>query len=195
MISALNPMLPAFCAAGSLNQYYCLAAPANMKPGTSGMFCVFLDNTDVANNLAYHTESSNIPFAKVFVKTILQYNGAILMGANNTVPTVAQAFAHEVFEMILMINSVNPFILDDNKVTELARTSAVNKAKTKAASYAKMIGVKLGRVIYLVESPMSSTYPIYATTAKADSGSIVDLGEQKITVSVTVRWEISYLNT
>ena len=100
MISALNTMLPAFCAAWSLKQYYCVAAPANMKPGTSGMFCVFLDNTDAANNLAYHTESSNIPFAKVFVKTILQYNGAILMGANNTVPTVAQAFAHEVFEMI-----------------------------------------------------------------------------------------------
>jgi uncharacterized protein YggE len=94
----------------------------------------------------------------------------------------------------LVINSVNPFILDDNKVTDLARTSAVRKAKIKAASYAKMFGVKLGRVIYLVESPNSSSYPIYSTTAKADSGSIVDLGEQKVTVSVTVRWEISYLN-
>ena len=99
MISALNTMLPAFCAAWSLKQYYCVAAPANMKPG-SGMCCVFLDTTDAAGTLAYHTQFANIPFAKVFVKTILQYNGAILMGANNTVPTVAQAFAHEVFEMI-----------------------------------------------------------------------------------------------
>jgi len=91
----------------------------------------------------------------------------------------------------LQVNSVSPFVLDDNKATDSARTAAVNKAKAKAASYAKLLGVKLGKVIYLDESSAPSVYPVYTTAAKADStATVIDLGEQKITVSVTVRWAI-----
>ena len=91
----------------------------------------------------------------------------------------------------LQINGVSPFVLDNNKATETARASAVNRAKAKATSYAKLLGIKLGRVIYLDESSSPSSYPIYATTAKADSAAtVIDLGEQKISVSVTVRWAI-----
>ncbi len=91
----------------------------------------------------------------------------------------------------LQVNGVSPFVLDDNKATDSARTAAVNKAKAKAASYAKLLGVKLGKVIYLDESSSPSVYPVYTTAAKADStATVVDLGEQKITVSVTVRWAI-----
>ena len=91
----------------------------------------------------------------------------------------------------LQVNGVSPFVLDDNKATDAARTAAVNKAKAKAASYAKLLGVKLGKVIYLDESSSPSVYPVYTTAAKADSAAtVVDLGEQKITVSVTVRWAI-----
>jgi len=91
----------------------------------------------------------------------------------------------------LQVNGVSPFVLDDNKATDSARTAAVNKAKAKAASYAKLLGVKLGKVIYLNESSSPSVYPVYTTAAKADSVStVIDLGEQKITVSVTVRWAI-----
>jgi uncharacterized protein YggE len=91
----------------------------------------------------------------------------------------------------LQVNGVSPFVLDDNKATDAARTAAVNKAKAKAASYAKLLGVKLGKVIYLDESSAPSVYPVYTTAAKADStAAVVDLGEQKITVSVTVRWAI-----
>jgi len=91
----------------------------------------------------------------------------------------------------LQVNGVSPFVLDDNKATDSARTAAVNKAKAKAASYAKLLGVKLGKVIYLDESSAPSVYPVYTTAAKADStATVVDLGEQKITVSVTVRWAI-----
>ena len=89
------------------------------------------------------------------------------------------------------LSGVSPFVLDDNKATDSARTAAVNKAKAKAASYAKLLGVKLGKVIYLDESSSPSVYPVYTTAAKADStATVVDLGEQKITVSVTVRWAI-----
>ena len=89
----------------------------------------------------------------------------------------------------LQVNGVSPFVLDGDKATEKARTAAVKKAKAKAASYAKLLGVKLGRVIYLDETSTPAAYPIY--TAKADSAeSVVDLGEQKVSVSVTVRWSI-----
>ena len=102
MISALNTMLPAFCTSWSIKQYICIAAPATVKPG-NGMYCAFLDTSDSANALAYHTEFANVPYGNVFVKTILKYGGAILMGST-TAPTVAQAFAHEIFEMLVNQN-------------------------------------------------------------------------------------------
>jgi hypothetical protein len=106
MISALNTMLPTFCSVWSpMNrQFTCVAAPPNTKPG-NGIYCVFLDNTDSKGALAYHTETNAIPLAKVFVGTILQYGGVMLMGANSSIPTVAQAFAHELFEMIANLNA------------------------------------------------------------------------------------------
>jgi len=104
MINALNTMLPAFCTAWSLKQYSCVAAPANTRPGANGLYCVFLDTSTSPGALAFHTENANIPYGEVFVKTVLQYGGAILMGANSTVPTVAQAFAHEIFEMLVNPN-------------------------------------------------------------------------------------------
>ena len=91
----------------------------------------------------------------------------------------------------LQVNGVSPFVLDSDKATETARTAAVKKAKAKAASYAKLLGVKLGRVIYLDETATPAAYPIYSATAKADSAeTVVDLGKQKVSVSVTVRWSI-----
>jgi uncharacterized protein len=91
----------------------------------------------------------------------------------------------------LQVNGVSPFVLDNNKATETARAYAVGRAKAKAASYAKLLGIKLGRVIYLDETSTPSSFPIYTSAAKADSAAtVVDLGEQKVSVSVTVRWAI-----
>ena len=91
----------------------------------------------------------------------------------------------------LQVNDVSPFVLDSDKATETARTAAVKKAKAKAADYTKLLGVKLGRVIYLEETSTPATYPIYTATAKADAAeTVVDLGKQKVSVSVTVRWSI-----
>ena len=104
MITALNTLLPAFCTtwAPSGKQYNVAVAPSGFK--ASNPYCVFSDTADVAGALAYHTETGNIPISKVFVKTVLYYGGAILLGATNSVPTVAQAFAHEIFEMIGNLN-------------------------------------------------------------------------------------------
>ena len=91
----------------------------------------------------------------------------------------------------LQVNGVSPFVLDSDKATETARTAAVKKAKAKAASYAKLLGVKLGRVIYLDETAIPAAYPIYTATTKTEAdATVVDLGEQKVSVSVTVRWAI-----
>jgi uncharacterized protein YggE len=91
----------------------------------------------------------------------------------------------------LQVNGASPFVLDNDKATETARASAVKNAKAKAASYAKLLGVKLGKVIYLDETSTPTPFPVFGVSAKAeDAATQIDLGEQKVTVSVTVRWSI-----
>ena len=91
----------------------------------------------------------------------------------------------------VQINGASPFVLDSDKATNFARESAVKRARSKAASYARLLGVKLGKVVFLNEDSTPSTYPIYGVNSKAeDSATQIDLGEQKISVSVTVRWSI-----
>ncbi len=93
---------------------------------------------------------------------------------------------------LLAINGVTPFVYDNTKATEAARNSAVKNAKAKAASYAKLLGVKIGKIIYLHESSAPSSYPIMMTQAKAsDESTSIDLGQQDVTVSVATRWSIS----
>ena len=91
----------------------------------------------------------------------------------------------------LQLNGVGPFVLNDDKATDIARSYAVGRAKAKAASYAKLLGVKLGKVIFLEETSVPTIYPIYTASAKAeDSSTRIDLGQQKVSVSVSVRWAI-----
>jgi uncharacterized protein YggE len=89
------------------------------------------------------------------------------------------------------INGVSPFVLDSTKSSEAARGVAVKNAKARAISYAKLLGVKLGKINYLVEeSAPNSVAPIF-TTAKAESdATVVDLGQQDVTVSITVQWAL-----
>ena len=92
----------------------------------------------------------------------------------------------------LYINGVTPFVYDNTKATEAARTSAVKNAKAKAASYAKLLGVKIGKIIYLQESSAPNSYPIAMSQAKSDAGvTQIDLGQQDISVSVSTKWAIS----
>jgi len=93
----------------------------------------------------------------------------------------------------VQINSVSPFVVDASKAAESARAAAVKNAKAKATSYAKLLGVKLGKVNYLTEngSPSIST-PVFVASAKAegDAATVVDLGQQDVTVSITVQWAL-----
>ena len=91
----------------------------------------------------------------------------------------------------IMINGASPFVLDNEKATDLARAAAVKSAKAKATSYAKLLGVKLGRVVFLNEQSSPNPFPVFGVTAKAeDSATQIDLGQQEVTVLVTVRWAI-----
>jgi uncharacterized protein YggE len=91
----------------------------------------------------------------------------------------------------LQLQGVSPFVLDNTKATEAARAAAVKNAKAKAASYAKLMGVKLGKVNYLTEGGSSYNPPIYGVAkAAADSATVIDLGTQDVSVSISVQWAL-----
>ena len=91
----------------------------------------------------------------------------------------------------LQLNGATPFVLDNTKAATAARTVAVKNARAKAASYASLLGVKLGKVNYLVENSAPTPYIPVMAVAKAESdATVVDLGEQDVTVSVTVQWSL-----
>jgi uncharacterized protein YggE len=93
---------------------------------------------------------------------------------------------------VVQINSVSPFVFDASKAAESARAVAVKNAKAKASSYAKLLGVKLGKVNYLTENGSPSiSNPIFVASAKAeDAATVVDLGQQDVTVSITIQWAL-----
>ena len=93
----------------------------------------------------------------------------------------------------LQIQGVTPFVLDSSKATESARANAVKNAKAKATSYAKLLGVKLGAVVFLNEtSSPSVSPPLYMASAKEVSAdaTVIDLGQQDVTVTITIRWSL-----
>jgi uncharacterized protein YggE len=82
--------------------------------------------------------------------------------------------------------------LDNTKAATSARTAAVKNARAKAASYATLLGVKLGKVTYLVENSAPTPYvPVMAVAKTEADSTVIDLGEQDVTVSVTVRWSLA----
>ena len=94
----------------------------------------------------------------------------------------------------LQVNGVTPFVLDASVATESARAVAVKNARTKANSYAKLLGVKLGKITYLVENGSPSitapTYDMPMLTKSEAAATVVDLGQQDVIVTVTVRWAL-----
>jgi uncharacterized protein YggE len=92
----------------------------------------------------------------------------------------------------VQIQGATPFVLDSAKATASARAAAVANARAKAKSYAELLDVKLGKVTYLVEnsSPVSYT-PLMGVAKAADSmATEIDLGNQDVTVSITIRWSL-----
>ena len=93
----------------------------------------------------------------------------------------------------VQLGGVIPTTLNPAAATEEARAAAVANAKSKATSYAKLLGTSIGKVLSLEEqsSPVySSPFPM-AKAGAADSAVQIDLGEQDVTVTITVRWALN----
>jgi uncharacterized protein YggE len=93
----------------------------------------------------------------------------------------------------VQLGGVIPTTLNPSAATEEARAAAVSNAKSKASSYAKLLGTSIGKVISLEEqsSPVySSPFPMAKAGVAADAVE-VDLGEQDVTVTITVRWALN----
>ena len=91
----------------------------------------------------------------------------------------------------VQINGATPFVLDSTKSLEAARAAAVKSAQSKAASYAKLMRVKLGKVNYLVENSAPTNFTPVMSVAKTESdATVIDLGQQDVTISVTVQWSL-----
>ncbi len=92
----------------------------------------------------------------------------------------------------VQLGGVAPTTLNPSAATEDARAAAVANAKSKAASYAKLLGTSIGKVLSLEEqsSPVySSPFPM---AKAADAAAVeIDLGEQDVTVTITVRWALN----
>ena len=94
----------------------------------------------------------------------------------------------------VQLGGVIPTTLNPSLATEDARAAAVANAKSKASSYAKLLGTSIGKVLSLEEqsSPVySSPFPM-AKAGAADAIAVeIDLGEQDVTVTITVRWALN----
>jgi len=94
----------------------------------------------------------------------------------------------------VQLGGVIPVTLNPSLATEEARAAAVANAKSKASSYAKLLGTSIGKVLSLEEqsSPIySSPFPM-AKAGAADAAAVeIDLGEQDVTVTITVRWALN----
>jgi uncharacterized protein YggE len=92
----------------------------------------------------------------------------------------------------IQIQGATPFVLDSAKATASARAAAVANARAKAKSYAELLDVKLGKVTYLVENSSPVSYePLMGVAKAADTGATeIDLGNQDVTVSITIRWSL-----
>ncbi len=92
----------------------------------------------------------------------------------------------------VQLGGVIPTTLNPSAATEDARAAAVANAKAKASSYAKLLGTSIGKVLSLEEqsSPVySSPFPM---AKAADAAALeIDLGEQDVTVTITVRWALN----
>ena len=126
--------------------------------------------------------------------TLIGYRGSqsftIIVRAADTAGTLVDALVVAGGDN-LQINGATPFVLDSTKSLEAARAAAVKSAQAKAASYAKLMGVKLGKVNYLVENSAPTNYTPVMSVAKTESdATVIDLGQQDVTISVTVQWAL-----
>ena len=126
--------------------------------------------------------------------TLIGYRGSqsftIIVRAADTAGALVDALVVAGGDNV-QINGATPFVLDSTRSLEAARAAAVKSAQAKAASYAKLMRVKLGKVNYLVENSAPTNYTPVMSVAKTEAdATVIDLGQQDVTISVTVQWSL-----
>jgi uncharacterized protein YggE len=91
------------------------------------------------------------------------------------------------------INGIVPFITKGSDAMQEARAAAVADAKSRASSYARLLGTSLGKVISLYEnSAPSYSFPMLGVAKAEDSSTpVIDLGEEDVSISITVKWALN----
>lgn len=94
------------------------------------------------------------------------------------------------------VNSLSFQIDDPEKLKDQAREMAINNAKGKADTLKNQLGIKLGRIINFTEGvqgyPVPLAYDVSAmgATGRGGAGPAVETGQNEITVTVTVTYQI-----
>ena len=151
-----------------------------------------IDNKDIATQSV--TVYPEYKYSNDGSSTLIGYRGSqsftITVRAADTAGTVVDSLVAAGGDN-LQINGATPFILDSTQSLEAARSAAVKSAKAKATSYAKLMGVKLGKINYLIENSAPTNYtPVMATAKSETDATVIDLGQQDVTISVTVQWSL-----
>lgn len=95
------------------------------------------------------------------------------------------------------VGGINFVIDDEDAIKRDARKKAIDEAKIKAEQIASDLGVKLVRIVSFNEDGYQPYYPMYETAMKADGfggaaapSPEIPVGENKVTVSVSITYEI-----
>ena len=90
------------------------------------------------------------------------------------------------------INSVSYSIADDSQLVKDARARAFQDAKDRAAQYAQLSGLGLGKIISISEASGGAGPPVMPAPTRGGMASAVPLepGQQTVSFSVTAVWEL-----
>lgn len=89
----------------------------------------------------------------------------------------------------LTVDRIALDIADPEPVLERAREAAFADARRKAEQYAVLAGRALGKVVWVSDVVHSGVQPRYDLMSAKAGGLPVELGENSVTSTVTVRWE------
>jgi uncharacterized protein YggE len=90
------------------------------------------------------------------------------------------------------INNVNYSIEDDSQLVRDARSRAFGDAKDRAEQYAQLSGMRLGKVVSISESAgQAPPIPLPGGAEMAAAPVPVEPGQQTVSFSVTVIWELA----
>jgi uncharacterized protein len=88
------------------------------------------------------------------------------------------------------INSVSYSIADDSQLVKDARSRAFQDAKDRAAQYAQLSGLGLGKIISISETSGGATPTAVPAPRMMPSAVPLEPGQQTVSFSVTAVWEL-----